>query len=124
MDSNQTHGHDGVSVRMLKLSSLCIIKLFLIISRNCLKFEAFPDNWKKGSVVSVHKKDNKRTLYPCYLYASKLVFDPIFEFIIESNLLSSTQSDFKPNDSCVNQLTTMTHSIFSLWYLLRLIKGI
>ena len=44
----------------------------------------------------------------CFKVFVKLVFDPIFEFIIESNLLSSTQSDFKPNDSCVNQLTTMT----------------
>ena len=43
----------------------------------------------------------------------KLVFDAIFEFMIENNLLSSTQSGFKPNDSCVHQLISITHSIFS-----------
>ena len=33
--------------------------------------------------------------------------------MIESNLLSSTQSGFKPNDYCVNQLISVTHTIFS-----------
>ena len=33
--------------------------------------------------------------------------------MIENNLLSSTQSGFKPNDSCVHQLISITHSIFS-----------
>ena len=32
--------------------------------------------------------------------------------MIESNLLNSTQSVFKTNDSCVNQLISITHSIF------------
>ena len=43
----------------------------------------------------------------------KLVFDAMFEFLIENNLLSSTQSGFKPSDSCVNQLISITHSICS-----------
>ena len=45
----------------------------------------------------------------------KLVFDAIFEFMIENNLLSSTQSGVKPNDSCVDQLFSITHSIFSVF---------
>ena len=54
-------------------------------------------------------------LLPCYLYAPKFLKNlfAIFEFVIESNLLSSTQSGFKPNDYCVNQLFSITHSIFS-----------
>ena len=43
----------------------------------------------------------------------KLVFDSIFEFMRGNNLLSSTQSAFKPNDSCVNQLISIRHSVFS-----------
>ena len=52
-----------------------------------------------------------------YLICSKvsemLLFDAIFEFMIENKLLSSTQSSFNPNYSCVDQLLSITQSIFS-----------
>ena len=107
---------------MLKLSCSSIIKPLLIIFRYCLKFGTFPDDWKKGSIVPVHKKDDKQivdnyrpvSLLPIgFKIFEKLDFDAIFECMIEKNLLSSTQSGFKPNDSCVNQLIAITHSIFS-----------
>ena len=49
-------------------------------------------------------------LNSCYLYAR---FEAIFEFMIENNLLSSTYSGFKPNDSCVNHVISIVYSIFS-----------
>ena len=49
----------------------------------------------------------------CSKALEKLVFDAIFEFQIENNLLSSTQSGFKSNNPCVNQLISVTRSIFS-----------
>ena len=42
----------------------------------------------------------------------KTIFDNIFNFMIQKNLLNSFQSDFRPNDSCVNQLISITHSIY------------
>ena len=36
----------------------------------------------------------------------------MFEFFTESNLLSNNQSDFKPGDSCVNQLLSIAHEIY------------
>ena len=42
----------------------------------------------------------------------KTIFDNIFHFMIQKNLLNSFQSDFRPNDSCVNQLISITHSIY------------
>ena len=42
-----------------------------------------------------------------------VVFNVIFELMIEKSFLSSTQSDFQPNDYCNNQLNAITHSIFS-----------
>ena len=41
LDPNKAHGHDGVSVRLLKLSSPSIINPLFIIFRNCLKFGTF-----------------------------------------------------------------------------------
>ena len=65
LDPNKAHDHDGVSVRMSKLSCPSIIKPLLIIFRNCLKFGTFPVDWKKGNVVPVHKKDNKQIVNNC-----------------------------------------------------------
>ena len=34
-------------------------------------------------------------------------------FFIENKLISSSQSDFKPGDSCINQLLSIAHEIYS-----------
>ena len=108
MDPNKAHVHDGV--RTLKLSCPSIIKPLLIIFRNCLKFGTFPDDWKKGNVVPVHKKDNKQIVNNYHPVSLLTICSKIFEKLI---ILSSIQSDFKTNDSCVNQLISITHSIYS-----------
>ena len=56
LDANKAHGYDGISIRMLKLSSPSIIKPLSIIFQNCLESSIFPDDWKKGNIVPVHKK--------------------------------------------------------------------
>ena len=56
LDGNKAHGYDGISMRMLKLSSPFIIKPLSIIFQNCLKSGILPDDWKKGNIVLVHKK--------------------------------------------------------------------
>ena len=60
LNPNKAHGHDDFSVKMLKLSCPPILKPFLIIFRSCLKFGTFPDDWRMGNIVPVHKKDNKQ----------------------------------------------------------------
>ena len=35
----------------------------------------------------------------------------MYEFFTEDNLISPKQSGFKPGDSCVNQLLSITHEI-------------
>ena len=36
----------------------------------------------------------------------------MFNFFIENKLISSNQSGFKPGDSCINQLLSITHEIY------------
>ena len=62
LDTNKAHGRDDTSVRMLKLNCPFIIKPLHIILCNCLKLRTFPDDWKKGNVVPVHKKGNKNVV--------------------------------------------------------------
>ena len=41
----------------------------------------------------------------------KLICDYIFNFTEQNNLFNSNQSDFRPNDSCINQLISVTQSM-------------
>ena len=42
----------------------------------------------------------------------KIIFNKIYNFPLEENLLNSNQSGFRPSDSCKNQLLEITHEIF------------
>ena len=75
--------------------------------QNGLKSSTFPDDWKKGNIVPVHKKNSKQlvnnyrlvSLLPiCSKIFEKVIFDSIFNFMIQNNLLNSCQSGFRSND--------------------------
>ena len=40
------------------------------------------------------------------------MFNEMFKFCIENELILSNQSRFKPGDSYVNQLASITHEIY------------
>ena len=56
LDPNTAHGHDILSIRMLKLCGKSICKPFDLIFQFCIKHEEFPTEWKKANAVPVHKK--------------------------------------------------------------------
>ena len=82
---------------------------------------SFPFEWKKANVVPVHKKGDKQclknyrpvSLLPiCGKILERLIFNEMFRFFIENNLISSNQSSFKLGDSCINQLLSIIHEIY------------
>ena len=40
----------------------------------------------------------------------------MFKFFIENELISPNQSGFKPGDSCINQLLSITHEIYESFH--------
>ena len=56
LNPNKVHGHDVISIRMLKICDESICKPLRIIFRSCLENGTFPSEWKKANVVSVFKK--------------------------------------------------------------------
>ena len=42
----------------------------------------------------------------------KIIFNNNFRFLLDERLLNPNQSDFRPSDSCINQLLPITHEIF------------
>ena len=90
--------------------------------QNSLKSSIYPSTWKKANVTPVHKKDDKQcvnnyrpvSLLPVFgKIFEKLIFNEIYSFLDREKLLNTNQSGFQPFDSCVNQLLTITHEIFS-----------
>ena len=82
----------------------------------------FPDNWKKADVLPVHKKESRQikknykpiSLLPiCGKIFEKVIFDAIYEHLTDNELLTPSQSGFRPSDSTINQLLYITHRIYA-----------
>ena len=56
LDQNKAHGHDMLSIQMIKLCRTSICKPLSIIFNDCLKEGKFPSDWKKAHVVPADKK--------------------------------------------------------------------
>ena len=102
---------------MLKLCDLAIVKPLSIIFRNCVNQSSFPDIWKKNQIYApfirkITAINNYRpgSLLPiCKKIFERLVFNSLFEYLKENNLLSAHQLRFRANDSCVNQLLSIVY---------------
>ena len=56
-----------------------------------------------SSVIPVHKKGDKQVVKnyrPVSLLPIFAIFNSLFEFLHENNLLNENQSGFRPSDSC------------------------
>ena len=125
LDPDEAHGHDMLSIRMYKLSGKSICKPLNLIFQSCIKHGEFPIEWKKTDGVLVHKKSNKQilknyrpvSLLPiCGKIFERLLYNRQYEYFIENELISSSQSGFKSGDSCINQLLSITHDIYQSFY--------
>ena len=92
------------------------------IWNSSLRARLFLDQWKKANVVPIHKKSDQQlienyrpvSLLPiCGKIFELLIFNSLFNYFIENNLLSPYQSGFIPGDSCVQQLISITHEIYN-----------
>ena len=121
LDSGKAHGHDNISIHILKICGSAIYEPLAIIFKQCVDTGIFPSEWKKGNIVPIHKKGGKQTLKNyrpvsllpvCRKILERFMFKEMLSFFIENELILSNQSGFKPGDSCVNQLVTITHEIY------------
>ena len=121
LDPNKAHGHDMISIRMLKLCDKSICKTLDLIFQSCIKQGKYPTEWKKANVGPVHMKGDKQILknyWPvsllpiCGKIFERLIYNNLLEYFIENDLISQNQSGFKPGDSCINPLISITHEIY------------
>ena len=89
LDVNKAHGHDNISVRMIKLCINSVAHPLTLIFQNSMAAGTFPTQWKRANIVPIHKKNDKQivsnyrpvSLLPiCSKIFEKLVFNELFKF--------------------------------------------
>ena len=76
---------------------------------------------KKANILPVHKKNDKQlnrnyrpvSLLPvCGKIFEKIIYNSLFRYLENNNLLNGNQLGFRPGDSCVQQLLSISHEIY------------
>ena len=58
LDPNKAHGHDMISIHILKICGNSIYKPLQLIFQSYIENGKLPSEWKKENVAPVHKKGN------------------------------------------------------------------
>ena len=110
-----------ISIWMIKICAVSICKLLELVFRSFLENGKFLIEWIKTNVVPAHKKGDKQYMKnycPIYLLPvagkifERILYNNMYEFVTENNLISPNQSGFKPGDSCIIQLLFIIHEIY------------
>ena len=56
LNIKKVHGHDDISIRMLKICDDAIVEPLKMLLVNSVNQVVFPSRWKKTNVIPVHKK--------------------------------------------------------------------
>ena len=92
LDPHKAHGHDMISIRMLKTCGISICKRLGIIYKACIEKGKFPSEWKKANNVPVHKNGDKQlfknyrviSLLPiCGKILEHLLYNKMLEFLLK-----------------------------------------
>ena len=111
LNIHKAHGYDDISIRMIKMCDKSLLKPLTLLFENSMKSSCYPDIWKRSNIIPVHKKNDKQlvnnyrpiSLLPCFgKIFEKIIFNKIYHFLLEENLLNPNQSGFRLADSCIN----------------------
>ena len=99
LDPNKAHGHDEISIRILKICGDSICRPLNIIFKTCLLTGKFPLEWKKANIVPIHKKGDKQavknyrpvSLLPiCGKIFERLLYNEMLNFFLENDDIPKT----------------------------------
>ena len=82
LDPNKAHGHDEISIRMIKICASSILKPLAILFQTYLESECFPKEWRKDNIVPVHKKHDKQLIKNYWSVKLLPICSKIFEKVI------------------------------------------
>ena len=122
LDSRKAHGFDDLSIAMLKICDLAIVEPLSLIYEKCLESGKYLSLWKKANVLLIHKTESHKlkknyrliSMLPiCGKLFEKRTFDEIYDHLVKNDLLTPNQSGFRPGDSTINQLLSITYCIYT-----------
>ena len=57
LNIDKAHGHDNISVQILKICDSCVLVEPLSLKyKNCINYLVFPDIWKRSHIIPLYKK--------------------------------------------------------------------
>ena len=121
LDPKKAGGSDNISVHMIKICDASVVEPLCLIFEKSLDTGTYPSAWKEANIVPIHKKgsrQNKINYRPISLLPifgkifEKVLFDEIYQHLCENGLLVQQQSGFRPGDSTINQLLSITQNIY------------
>ena len=57
---HKAHGHDDISIKMIKICDKSLLKPLIILFGNSTKSSCYPDVWKLSNIIPGHKKNDKQ----------------------------------------------------------------
>ena len=120
LNISKANGPDDLSAHMLHLCDEAIAIPLKIIFDNILSTGIFPKLWKSANIVPIHKKSDKQlvknyrpiSLLPiCSKLFEKIIFNQLYSYFSDNNLITKNQSGFRSGDSTTNQLIELVNEI-------------
>ena len=120
INPNKASGSDGISGQMLLFCDDSVVFPLKIIFENILLTSTYPDIWKLANVTPIFKKGDKQliknyrpiSLLPiCGKMFEKIIFNNLYSYLNENNLITKNQSGFRPGVSTTNQLLYLVNEI-------------
>ena len=87
------------------------MEYFHLFGRKVIEYKK-NDKQRLNNYRSISLNRSISLLLTCSKIFERLIFNEMFGFFIENNLISQHQSGFKPEYSCINQLLSNTHEIY------------
>ena len=79
LNLNKAHGWDNVAIRMIQICGKSIVKPLKYLFESSLTAGIFPEDWKKGNIIPVHKNESKNCLKNYRPISLLPLFSKIFE---------------------------------------------
>ena len=123
MSTNKATGMDQLSIKLVKLAAPLITHAMTVMFNKSTALGTFPCEWKISKVTPVYKSgvrevmNNSRPISVISIVAKaveKLVYNQLYEYFINNDMLTTSQHGFRPNHSTVSAMLEIANKWFKI----------